>query len=117
MWHSIYSTGIPDIDNQHRTIDRLITLYCEASSRDEEERCLSALSKAVHSHFQFIEYFFEVRFPEEFKQRQDRVLARLSEKIQQRVNGELTQEQLAGELRQMFLSHATSQCGKLKTLN
>ena len=117
MWHSIYSTGIPDIDNQHRTIDHLITMYSDASSRDEEERCLLALSKAVHSHFQFIEYFFEVRFPDEFKQRQDRMLARLSEKIQQSANGELTREELARDLRRMFLSHANSQCSKLKSLD
>jgi hemerythrin len=90
MLHSIPSTGIPDIDDQHRTIDNLITLYCNTISPNDEERYLTALSKAVNSHFQFVENFFDVKFPEEFKARQDEILAWLSEKIRQRVNGNLS---------------------------
>jgi hemerythrin len=116
MWNSVKSTGIPEIDDQHRAIDNLITLYRKASTRAEEQQCLAALFKAVQTHFHFIENFFDVKFPLEFKQRQSEVLAWLSAKMQQQLKGEISREKLAGELRQMFLLNATLQGGKLHTL-
>ncbi len=117
MLHSIPSTGIPDIDDQHRTIDNLITLYCNTISPNDEELCLTALSKAVNSHFQFVENFFDVKFPEELKARQVEILAWLSEKIRQRSEGDLSRDELARDLRQMFLANAIAVGEKLHTLD
>lgn len=103
MRHPIHVTRIPEIDDQHRTIDNLIELYRKASSRAEEQQHLTSLYQAAQSHFQFLEHFFDVKFPLEFRQRQDELLALLSEKIRQRIRGEVDQPALAAQLRRMFL--------------
>ncbi len=103
MRHPIHATRIPEIDDQHRTIDRLIELYSQASSRAQEQQHLTALSQAARSHFQFLEHFFDVKFPAEFKQRQNELLAILNEKIRQRLRGEISQQDLATQLHRMFL--------------
>jgi hemerythrin len=117
MRHFIHSTGLPDIDDQHRTIDKMISLYINATGRDDEERCLAALSRTLRSHFQFVENFFDVRFPEEFRERQEEILTWFSEKIRERIHGDLSRDDLAKELRQMFLCNAATHGEKLRAMS
>ena len=116
MWHSFQSTGIPDVDDQHKAIDSLIGLYRNATNVTEEQQCLDVLQYAVQSHFQFIEHFFDVKFPSEFRQRQAEILAWLSCRIQDRKNGVMAKEEFADELCQMFLLNVSTQGTQLQNL-
>jgi len=117
MWHSTHSTGIQDVDDQHKAIDNLIELYRNARNVAEEQQCLDVLQYAVQSHFQFVEHFFDVKFPTEFKQRQGAILGWLANRIQERKNGVVAQEEFADELSRMFLLNVTTQGTQLKHLN
>ncbi len=114
MWHSTHSTGISDVDDQHKAIDTLIGLYRKSASVAEEQQCLDVLHYAVQSHFQFVANFFDVKFPTEFKQRQNEILDWMSRRIQQRKEGGVSQEDFADELCQMFLLNATSEGKQLQ---
>lgn len=116
MRHFIHTTGIADIDEQHRGIDNLISLYCKAKNHEEEERCLAALSRAVRSHFQFVENFFDVKFPTEFRQRQEQILGWLAAKIRLRLDGEIDRDELADDLRRMFVLNYPCQAEKLQAM-
>ncbi len=113
MRHPIHTTRIPEIDDQHRTIDNLIELYSKASNRADEQQHLTALFQAAQTHFQFLEHFFDVKFPLEFKQRQNELLDLLSLRIQQRIKGEIDQKVLAAQLRRMFLLNISAHENKL----
>ena len=109
MRPSIHATGIPEIDHQHRQIDDLIAQYRKASNRAEEQHYLQALLQTTKAHFRFLEHFFDVKFPEEFKSRQVRILDWLADKIQQRNRNEVGQGELADELHRVFLLNASVQ--------
>lgn len=117
MWHSTHTTGIPDVDDQHEAIDKLIDLYRNARDVAEEQQCLDVLRYAVQSHFQFVEHFFDVKFPSELRQRQGNILAWLARRIQERKEGVVAQEEFADELCRMFLLNVTTQGSQLKNLN
>ena len=108
MCKILHTTGISEIDAQHRRMDVLIAKYREARNRAEEEECLNVITQAAKNHFRFLGHFFEVKFPGEFKQRQTQILNLLANMIRQRARGEMDQEALADELRRVFLLNATT---------
>lgn len=103
MRQTLHTTGIAEIDTQHRRIDALIARYREARNRAEEKEYLDVITQAAKNHFLFLEHFFDVKFPGEFKQRQARILNLLADMIRQRARGEMDQEALADELHRIFL--------------
>lgn len=117
MRSSIHATGIPEIDHQHRQIDNLIAQYRQAANRSEEQHYLQALLQTTKAHFLFLEHFFDVKFPDEFKSRQERILDWLAGKIQQRNRDEVGQEELADELHRVFLLNASVQGTRLQALH
>lgn len=117
LQHFIHHTGIPAVDEQHRAIDNLISLYGNANGHSDEEQCLAALSRAVQSHFQFIGNYFDVKFPGEFQQRQLKILDWLSAKIRQRLADEISRQELAAALRQMFIYNFPCQAEKRQNVS
>jgi len=117
LQRSIHHTGISAVDEQHRAIESLISLYCKADSRNDEEQCLAALSRAVQSHFQFIGNYFDVKFPGEYQQRQNKILAWLSAMIRKRHTEEISRKELAEALRQMFVHNYPCQSEKIQNIS
>jgi len=117
MRFSIHATGIPEIDHQHRQIDDLIAQYRKAANRAAEQHYLQALLQTTKAHFLFLEHFFDVKFPDEFRSRQEQILDWLTEKIQQRNRNEMGQQELADELHRVFLLNASVQEPRLQALH
>ncbi len=116
MGQALHSTCIPDIDRQHQALHTLLEHYRCASSQQEEQQTLVRLTASLRVHFDFVAAFFDIKFPAEFKNRQDEILNWVDIKIQQRNLGMITQETLSKELSGMLLHNSNIMGTKFQDL-
>lgn len=106
MWHSYYSTGVRELDDDHDQIDSLLGEVSEASSPAEEQDCLMKVYCAIIDHIRFK---FDLLGPQLSKEEKDGdadFLGKVRQKIRQRNQGLVSRRELIAQLKQMLKEHA-----------
>ena len=106
MWHSYFSTGVSELDDDHDQIDSLLGEVSEASSPAEEEDCLMRVYCAIIDHIRFK---FDLLGPQLSKEEKDAdayFLGKVRQKIRERNQGLVSRRELITQLKEMLKEHA-----------
>lgn len=106
MWHSFYSTGVRELDNDHDQIDSLLGDVSDASSAQEEQDCLMRVYCAIIDHIRFKFDLLGPQLSREEKDGDADFLGKVRQKIRQRNQGLVSRKELIAQLKQMLKEHA-----------
>ena len=108
MWHSKYSTGITELDNDHAHIDAVIGYVAESADPESEKRHLMDVYCAIISHVQYKNDLLGPDLSREEQEHDTKFLRDVRSKMQERATGLISRRQLITDLRQMLMMHAMS---------
>ena len=94
--------GLEDIAHQHG-IDALVVKYRHAPGRADELQCLNELYQEIKVRLHFLEQSTDKNSVGKSSQCRQAMLDLFIQKVQQRLNGKVSQDELADQLHLMFL--------------
>ena len=103
MQHVLSSPAVPESGGHQDGIDALVVKYRQAPGRADELQCLNELYQEIKGRLHFIEQSADKNFAAKTNQCRQDMLDLFIRKVQERLNGKVSQQQLADQLHLMFL--------------
>ncbi len=106
MWHSAYSTGVKEFDDDHAHIDAVIVHVAKATGPEDEKRHLMDVYCSIISHVQHKSDLLGQSLSREEQDHDATFLRDVRTKIRERDECVISRSQLISDLRHMLMVHA-----------